>query len=493
MSWKANPLIYEINTWTWLDELSRKYQRPVTLANIPTMEWDALADLGFAAVWLMGVWERSPAGRLIAMENQAMLAEFRALLPDYQPSDLLGSAYCVRRYTADRRLGGKRGLAACRQAMSERGLRLILDFVPNHLAPDHPWVSRHPEFFIQGSREDLANAPDEFIELSGHILARGRDPYFPPWRDVVQLNAFSAGMRRETIATLENIAAQCDGVRCDMAMMQTTGVLQRTWGDRAGAPLETDFWQEIIPALKASFPEFCFIGEVYWGMEAELIDQGFDYCYDKELYDRLVSGSCRSIYLHLEAADEYQAHMLRFSENHDERRAALAFGAERGKAAAAVILTLPGAKLLYHGQLAGRKLTTPVFLRRAPGEEDDEELHRFYERLLHTLRDERILEGEWRLCPPADDDSRTQEDPLLAWSWQRSERRYLLAINYAGIAYEGQIRTPWIDLADHAWQIHDFLSDEGLKRSGIDMNGEGIWVDLPPWGCLLITIIRDVD
>ena len=106
MSWKANPLIYEINTWTWLDELSRKYQRPVTLANIPTMEWDALADLGFAAVWLMGVWERSPAGRLIAMENQAMLAEFRALLPDYQPRDLLGSAYCVRRYTADRRLGG---------------------------------------------------------------------------------------------------------------------------------------------------------------------------------------------------------------------------------------------------------------------------------------------------------------------------------------------------------------------------------------------------
>ena len=377
MSWKANPLIYEINTWTWLDELSRKYQRPVTLANIPTMEWDALADLGFAAVWLMGAWERSPAGRLIAMENQAMLAEFRALLPDYQPRDLLGSAYCVRRYTADRRLGGKRGLAACRQAMAERGLRLILDFVPNHLAPDHPWVSHHPEFFIQGSAEDLSNAPDEFIELSGHILARGRDPYFPPWRDVVQLNAFSSGMRRETIATLKSIAAQCDGVRCDMAMLLTAGVFQRTWGDRVGAPLEEDYWREIIPALKASFSEFCFIGEVYWGMEAELIDQGFDYCYDKELYDRLLSGSSRSIYEHLKAADEYQAHMLRFSENHDERRAALAFGVEQGKAAAATILTLPGAKLLYHGQLDGRKLKTTVFLRRVPGEDADEELHRY--------------------------------------------------------------------------------------------------------------------
>jgi hypothetical protein len=304
-------------------------------------------------------------------------------------------------------------------------------------------------------------------------------------------------MRQETIATLKNIAEQCDGVRCDMAMLLTSGVFQRTWGDRAGAPLETDFWREIIPALKASTPEFYFIGEVYWGMEAELIDQGFDYCYDKELYDRLVSGSCHSIYLHLQAAteqqaaDEYQAHMLRFIENHDEMRAALAFGVGRGKASAAAILTLPGAKLLYHGQLAGRKLKTTVFLRRDPGEDGDEELHRFYERLLHTVRDEGLLEGEWRLCPPANDDRRTQEDPLLAWGWQRPEHRYLIVINYAGTAYQGQIRTPWIDLADQTWRVHNLLSDQGFQRSGKDIYEEGIWVDLPPWGCLLLSILPD--
>src|SRR5262245_60254114 len=137
--WPAHPSLYEINTWVWLDELSRKAGRTLTLASVPDTEWDPIAALGFDAVWLMGVWERSPAGIAIANRNSSLLADWRHALPDFRAADNVGSAYCIRRYRVDEHLGGPGGLAAARQALAKRGLRLVLDFVPNHVAPDHPW------------------------------------------------------------------------------------------------------------------------------------------------------------------------------------------------------------------------------------------------------------------------------------------------------------------------------------------------------------------
>jgi len=101
----AHPVIYEINTWVWLGELSRQYGRPIHLGVVPAREWDALADLGIDALWLMGVWERSPAGARIAMQNQGLVADFKGTLPDYSPADTIGSPYCVRRYIVDAHLG----------------------------------------------------------------------------------------------------------------------------------------------------------------------------------------------------------------------------------------------------------------------------------------------------------------------------------------------------------------------------------------------------
>ncbi|HZV81537.1 MAG TPA: alpha-amylase family glycosyl hydrolase, partial [Geobacteraceae bacterium] len=297
--WPKYPIIYEINTWAWLHELSRKYVRPVTLATVPSEEWNYLFSLGADAIWFMGVWERSPAGIGVAMQNEGLLEDFSRALHDFSPEDIVGSPYCVRRYVVDDHLGGPDGLAAARNILRERGLRLILDFVPNHVAPDHPWVVEHPEYFIRGDAADLRRDPASFFEAGGNVFACGKDPYFPAWPDVLQLNAFDPGLRQAVIDTVTDIAGQCDGIRCDMAMLMLNNIFERTWGTRAGQRPDGDYWTAVIPAIKRRLPEFRFIAEAYWDLEWELQQQGFDFCYDKKLYDRLEHDSAESIRLHL--------------------------------------------------------------------------------------------------------------------------------------------------------------------------------------------------
>ena len=359
--------LYEINTWVWLSGLTARNRTSIDLGTVPSAEWDAIAALGFDAVWLMGVWERSPAGIAIANQNQNLLQDFRRALPDFGPEDNVGSPYCVRRYVADQHLGGPEGLATARAELAKRGVGLILDFVPNHVAPDHPWVREHPEYFILGNPADLRNDPASYVEVSGTTLACGRDPYFPAWPDVLQLNVFDPGLRQAVVETLTNIAGQCDGVRCDMAMLLLNAIFERTWGSRSGQQPATEYWLDVIPAIKQEHPKFLFIAEAYWDLEWELQQQGFDFCYDKRLYDRLEHENAESVRLHLCADLAYQEKLLRFIENHDEPRAAATFSPEKEKAAAITTATLPGARLFHEGQFEGRQGETASLPRPASG------------------------------------------------------------------------------------------------------------------------------
>jgi hypothetical protein len=383
-AWPKHPVVYEINAWVWMDELSRKHGRPVTFSSVPREEWDALAFPGLDAVWFMGVWERSPAGIAVANRNEGLLENFRRALPDFQLEDNVGSPYCVRRYTVDEHLGGRYGLEDAREELAKRGLKLILDFVPNHVAPDHPWVVSHPEYFIQGSADDVQKDPASFLEVEGKVFARGRDPYFPAWQDVLQLNAFAPGLRQAAIETVADIAGQCDGVRCDMAMLFLNGIFEGTWGGRAGWCPETEYWIDMISAVKAAHPGFLFMAEAYWDLEWELQERGFDYCYDKRLYDRLEHESAQNVRLHLRAESAYQNRLVRFIENHDEPRALSAFSPLKARAAAVTMATIPGAKLFHEGQFEGRKVRLPVFLARRPVETADRDLMAFYKRLLEA-------------------------------------------------------------------------------------------------------------
>ena len=482
----ARPTIYEINTATWLERLSRANGQPLGLGQVPAAQWDALAALPIDAVWLMGVWQRSPAGLRIALTDPGLEAAFRSALPNLRPGDVIGSPYCVRDYTVDDRFGGPEGLAAARDELAARGIGLILDYVPNHVAPDHPWTAEHPEYLLPGTEQELAEHPEAFIRTAGAIAARGRDPYFPPWPDVVQLNAFSAALRDAVADTLIALGAQCDGLRCDMAMLMTNEVFARTWGARAGQVPLDDYWPTLIARVKREHPDMLFMAEAYWDMEWTLQQQGFDLCYDKRLYDRLLHDQAQSgpesVQAHLHADRSYQERLVRFIENHDEPRAAATF-ADPGQARAAAIVmsTLEGARLYHHGQFEGRRVHVPVFLAREPDEPPDEGLRAFYRRLLSAAADAQLRDGDWRLCDvqgwPDNDSYRT----LAAWCWSTRDSRHLVVVNLSSGDAQARVHIPWDDLSGQDWRLEDRLNGQEFERGGDELATAGLYVSLRPW------------
>jgi len=497
--WPDKPVIYEINTAIWLGELSRAAGRRVTLADVPASAWDDVTPAGIDAVWLMGVWERSPAGLQLANANAGLQASFRDALPDVRPDDVIGSPYCVRRYVVDDSFGGPGALAEARATLAARGIRLLLDYVPNHVAPDHPWLTTHPELFVNGSEADIEAEPTAWVRAAGHILAHGRDPYFPPWPDVVQLDAFSPALRTATMQTLTDIAGQCDGIRCDMAMLMTNQVFAKTWGGRTGQEPSEEFWPTVIAGLRSRHPETVLVAEAYWDMEWTLQQQGFDFCYDKRLYDRIVGRDVSGVRDHLRADLAYQSRLVRFLENHDEPRIADLLPGDAERAAAVVIATLPGATLWHEGQFEGRRVRPPVFLSRRPGEPPDPGLVGWYWRLLAAVASHRVRAGAWQLLEvggwPDNDSCRN----LLAWSWTADgvgagvadeAGRHVVVVNLSGEPADGRVGLGWTDLRGRSWKLTDLLDDREFERSGDELADQGLYVALKPWGCHLLAMLR---
>ncbi|MEV4641454.1 alpha-amylase family glycosyl hydrolase [Actinoplanes sp. NPDC049548] len=484
--WPLHPVVFEVNTVPWLAAMRPCLGPTATLADVPARVWDELAPVGTNAVWLMGVWERSPAGLDVARHNPALQEAFRAALPDLTPDDVVGSPYCVRRYVVDRRLGGPEALAVARAQLARRGLRLILDYVPNHVAPDHPAVTAHPGWFVQGSRDDLAEDPAAWCDVGGRVVAHGRDPYFPPWPDVVQLNAYSGELRQATVDVLGDILSQCDGVRCDMAMLLTNDVFGKTWGEYAGPAPAEEFWPTVIGQVRRRHPGAVLIAEAYWDMEWTLQQQGFDFCYDKRLYDRLVGENAEAVRLHLGARTDYQERLIRFIENHDEPRAATALPAGRDRAAAVAVATLPGATLWHQGQLEGSRVQLPVFLGRWPYEPARADLSRFYHRLIAAAAV--LRRGSWTLLGVNGwPDNPTHRD-LLAWAWHGGLPHHLVVVNLSGHASQGRVVLPWEALRGRDWRLTDLVEGQVYRRDGAELAGAGLYVDLPPWGSHVLAL-----
>ena len=483
------PTLYEINTAVWLERLGRDRGRPLELGEVPAAAWDALAELPVDAVWLMGVWQRSPEGLRIANSDPSLDAGNRAALGDLRPEDVIGSPYCVRDYVVDEHFGGASGLAAARDNLAERGLGLILDYVPNHVAPDHPWTQTRPECLLAGTEDDRASHPEAFIRTAaGGIFARGRDPYFPPWPDVVQLNAYSAALRDAVADTLIAIGAQCDGLRCDMAMLMTNEVFGRTWGERAGPAPAEEYWPALIERVRREHPDLLFMAEAYWDMEWTLQQQGFDLCYDKRLYDRLVHEPPESVRGHLQADAIYQERLVRFIENHDEPRAAATFGPAQARAAAVVMSTLRGARLYHDGQFEGCRTHIPVFLGRGPDEPVDGKLQAFYRRLVRAVDESGLRDGTWALCDATGWPDNDSYHRLVSWCWSTPRSRHLVVVNLSDAAAQARVHLPWTDVAGRPWEFVDHLSTQTFSRDGDELAGEGLYVALEPWASYFLAL-----
>jgi glycosidase len=476
---RRHPHLYEINTWAWLEDLSAQKGKIVTLGTVPEAEWDQFHDLGFDLVWLMGIWQRSPAGRRIARTESANFGVYDRALPGWTMSDVVGSPYSVQDYHPDPRLGSWDEIDTVRSRLHTRGMRLILDFVPNHTALDHRWIETHPEYYIQGALKDFRKDPSAFFLAergeSTFFIARGKDPYFPPWSETAQLNYYNPATREALLGVLSQLADHCDGARCDMAMLSLNDVFGKTWAplvDAFPVPQE-EFW----PTAIAAFRGFIWIAEVYWEMESRLQQLGFNFTYDKGFYDCLLNLHADAIRAKLAIDSSYQNKAVRFLENHDERRSASAFGKEKLPAMATLVATLPGMRFYHQGQFEGKKLHLPIQLRRAAAESPDKQLQALYRRLLAVSHQDIFHLGDWRLLETrsAGDGS---FDNLIAYQWRLSSVRKIVVVNVDASRSQGTMTLdPALD-PSAVYNVREELRDQNYEWRGPDLIKEGLFVSV---------------
>ncbi len=477
------PTLYQINTRVWLNRLSREAGKRVTLADIDDATMDGFTEQGFDWIWLLSVWQTGAAGRAVSRSNPQWHAEFKTVLPDLTEDDICGSGFAITAYTVSEALGGEAGLMKFREKLARRGIKLLLDFVPNHTAPDHPWVMTRPEYYVEGGAAALAAAPYNYLRVETDrgrmILAYGRDPNFPGWPDTLQLNYGNPDLQSARIDELIAVAGKCDGVRCDMAMLLLPEIFQRTWGVTS-----EPFWPKATAAVHTQYPAFMFMAEVYWDLEWTLQQQRFAYCYDKRLYDRLRDGHAAPIRGHLLAGLDYQDRLVRFLENHDEPRAASEFSWSQHQAAAIITYFSPGLRFFYQGQLEGARIRVPTHLCRGPVEVAEPQTVAFYSRLLGVLNHTSAFrDGEWaQMQPqPAWAGNGTSDD-FVSYAWVGGkEIRHLVVVNYSDHQGQCRLALPFPEFRGRQMRLTDLMGTEAYDRDGSELVDHGLYIDHAAW------------
>jgi hypothetical protein len=489
MSAPRYPSLYQVNTRVWMTALSRALGRRAILDDIPDSALDDFANRGLDWIWMLSVWRTGPAAQSVSRSNAGWRHEFEGTLPDLTDEDIAGSGFAVASYSIRPDLGGDAALARLRERLRSRGLRLMLDFVPNHVGLDHPWVDEHPDYLVTGSEIDLARSPHNYFRVQttsgSRVFAHGRDLYFPGWPDTIQLNYGNPDLQEAMIGELLRIARQCDGLRCDMAMLILPEVFRRTWSIES-----QPFWPRAISRVREDLPDFVFLAEVYWDLEWTLQQQGFDYCYDKRLYDRLREGNARSVRNHLSANLDFQNRLARFLENHDEPRVAATFEPAKHRAAAIVAYFSPGLRFFHQGQFEGYRQRISPHLVRGPLEPANAALAKFYSTLLAALRHPPARNGAWQLvqCLPASEGNWTY-DCFIAYFWEyASAEPFAVVVNFSDHQSQARLRLPFATLGDEVHCFKDLLDDTIYERKGSELTTNGLYLDLPAWGVHIFSV-----
>ena len=489
-SLRLHPQLYEISAIPWLLRLSKKYGRLIKLADVPGSEWEQLRELGFDLIYFMGAWRRSPLGRTLSRSQSSLFARYDECLPGWVLGDVLGSPFSIQAYEPDPMIGTWDDLHHLHQRLNEMGMRLILDVIPNHTGPDHHWIREHPEYYMRGTLADYRKAPNNFFVAENgsggaEVIAYGRDPYFAPWGDTAQLNYFNPGFRAAMIEQIKKIAAVCDGARCDMAMLVLNDHFHQTWEPMLGStpvPRE-EFWHEATRAL----PNFIWIAEAYSDSEWALQQLGFKFTYDKRFYDRLRDGFVPDLYLHLKADWDFQVRCVRFLENHDEARAATAFGNAKLPAIAVLTATVPGMHFFNDGQFEGLRTQLVVQLGRAQEEAVDTRVQDLYQRILKLANSPEFHGNGWKLVEMRDSGDRTSTD-LIAYMWPGERGVKLVVVNLSNGTATGRIYFSDDFLASPSFRFDDLLNNQTYERQNADLKRWGLFIKLNAFGAHIFDV-----
>ena len=478
-----NPSLYEINTRVWLKNFG-KGKAEVSFSDIPNTYWDDFVKNGIDYVWLMGIWKTcdSVIGKYCFEEE--LVKSYDRALKDWKREDVIGSPFAIDVYEVNPKLGNLKSLLELKSQLNKKGIKLILDFVPNHFSADSSLIKINPDIFLFVDKSLFERDPHTFYKPVNqqNYFAHGRDPFFPAWQDTIQVNFFSEDARNYLTGILLDLTKVCDGVRCDMAMLAINNVFKNTWaGVLASSGFETsktEFWKDAIAKVKNERQDFLFIAETYWDLEWELQQLGFDYTYDKRLTDRLKMSSVNEIHDHFLAQQDFQKKLVRFLENHDEERAVTALGKEKSKAAAVIISTVPGMHFYYDGQFEGKKIKLPVQLAREPEETALNGMKDFYSELLPVAAQEIFKHGKWTLLELTSSwESNTTYKNMLAWFWTFHDEKRVVVVNYSSILATCRLK---LDLRGYPEEvtIKDLLNDRTYMRSAEEVFHLGLYIEL---------------
>ena len=494
---RSNPHLIEINTRLWLKQLRVKYSLPeMKLSSVPDEEWQEMRHLGFDVVWLVGVWEPSQESERIAREDKALLEDLKNLAPGFGPEAVGASPYSVHWYRLNEELGFEWELKALKEKLNSMGMKLMVDLVSNHTAKDNPYIKECPDCFINGSEEDFKAHPDWFFEIQDdgkkRYIAYGRDPNFPAWTDSAQLNYFNPATRDRMLSVLMRIADMADGVRCDMVMLTLNEIHDTTWGwlltpGGYKRPQE-EFWESAIRAVKEKHPEFVFLAEVYWGLEWRVQQIGFDYTYDKGTYDRLRFQGPQEGRGHLRAEKLYQKRSARFIDNHDEQPSLIAFGRQKAMAAGVIISTIKGLRFYNDNQVDGIKVRVPLQLKELYERVSDQEVKKFYAKLLKITDHPAFHGGEWALLEvrQCDPENHTNAN-ILAWSWAQRRTLKVVVVNYSAEESCGVVNVS-IKNEGETTAIFEELSDRFFSFKSGELAGGLKLQQMPPYSAYIFDV-----
>ncbi len=482
-----NSNLYEINTRVWLNNFNKEEKR-ATLKDVPVQYWEELANKGFDYVWLMGIWKTNKSVIKKYCFEEGLVNSYSKALKDWKDEDVIGSPYSISQYKINPAIGTEEELLILKRLLNNLGIKLILDFVPNHFSVHSSLIISDPYLFIEADEKNFNENTHLYFKSDiapNKIFAHGRDPFFPAWQDTIQVNYFNEKARRFMINILKDLTTMCDGVRCDMAMLNLNNVFNNTWGailnSKGYKKPEKEFWELAIKETKEIKPDFLFIGEAYWDLGWQLQQLGFDYTYDKTLLDRLKSGYVEEIRGHLTAEDDYQSKLVRFLENHDEERAVKSLGIEKSKAAAVIFCTIKGMHLFYDGQLVGKKTKLPVQLGRDRKEKPNECISKFYTNLLEITKTDIFKKGDWKLLnsDPAWEGNFSYHN-ILIWRLTYLGRKRLVVVNYSDVVSQCRVKLQ-LDGYPGKFKLKDILNDKKYYRKTNSVVTNGLFIELGPF------------